>query len=359
MKYMLLVQGEGRGHMTQAIALSQMLTQNGHEIVHTFIGKSDRRVVPQYFVESIPSPVEKIESPNFILDAHNKGLKLGSTILHNALRLNTYRKSLRKIHRAVTEKKPDVFINFYDFLGGFYFRAHRPDNVKHVCVGRQFLTRHPSFIHAQGRPVEKHLFLINTILTSQRCDKFLALSFQPYEPLTKGKVIVAPPLLNPEIKKRPVSHENYLLGYMVNDGYAEEIIHWHRHHRQQETHIFWDRKNMPEVYSPHENITFHQLDSALFSEMLCRCKAYFSTAGFESVCEAMYLQKPVLMVPVKNQYEQQCNAIDAVKNGAGIMSDSFDISLLLDFTKRYRPDGRFRKWEEKAGHIFMEALTNF
>ena len=36
------------------------------------------------------------------------------------------------------------------------------------------------------------------------------------------------------------------------------------------------------------------------------CKAYASTAGFESVCEAMYLGKPILMVPA--HIEQDCNA---------------------------------------------------
>lgn len=49
------------------------------------------------------------------------------------------------------------------------------------------------------------------------------------------------------------------------------------------------------------------------------CKAYASTAGFESICEAMYLGKPVLMVPA--HIEQDCNAYDAMKAGAGIISD--------------------------------------
>lgn len=52
------------------------------------------------------------------------------------------------------------------------------------------------------------------------------------------------------------------------------------------------------------------------------CKAFATTAGFESVCEALYLQKPVLMVPV--HIEQECNAFDATRAGAGIRSDRFD-----------------------------------
>lgn len=50
------------------------------------------------------------------------------------------------------------------------------------------------------------------------------------------------------------------------------------------------------------------------------CRAYATTAGFESVCEAMYLGKPLLMVPA--HIEQDCNAYDAARGGAGIISDS-------------------------------------
>lgn len=46
------------------------------------------------------------------------------------------------------------------------------------------------------------------------------------------------------------------------------------------------------------------------------CRAYATTAGFESICEAMYLGKPVLMVPA--HIEQDCNAHDAMRAGAGL-----------------------------------------
>ncbi len=72
------------------------------------------------------------------------------------------------------------------------------------------------------------------------------------------------------------------------------------------------------------------------------CKAYASTAGFESICEAMYLGKPVLMVPA--HIEQDCNAYDAMKAGAGIISDSFDLQPLLRFVGKYAPNRHFIYW---------------
>ena len=39
------------------------------------------------------------------------------------------------------------------------------------------------------------------------------------------------PLLKEEIKKGIVVHEDFILGYMVNDGYAEDIVSWHKNNK--------------------------------------------------------------------------------------------------------------------------------
>ena len=40
MRFLFIVQGEGRGHLTQALALEEMLTRNGHEIVEVLVGRN-------------------------------------------------------------------------------------------------------------------------------------------------------------------------------------------------------------------------------------------------------------------------------------------------------------------------------
>lgn len=345
--------------MTQAIELSKILNSNGHEVVHTFIGKSKRRVVPDYFFEQIESTAETLSSPNFILDKENKSLDLAKSITHNARFLYKYQKSLHQIHRKVKETNPDVLVNFYDFLGGFYFRIYNPQKLKHVCIGRQFLVLHVEYPFITGREIEKKLYLINNKITSQKCDKYLALSFRPYHPLKFNNVVVVPPLIKEEIRTAQVEKEDFILGYMVNDGYAEEIIAWHKTNPEIKIHCFWDRKNMAQTYVPQTNLVFHQINYDLFSDLMRRCKGYVSTAGFESICEAMYLQKPVLMIPVARQYEQACNAIDAELAGAGIIRDSFDISSLIDFMPKYTPNTTLRSWFDITTSVFLEELTNF
>lgn len=46
MKFLFIVQGEGRGHLTQAITLEEMLLRNGHEVVEVLVGKSSSRTLP-------------------------------------------------------------------------------------------------------------------------------------------------------------------------------------------------------------------------------------------------------------------------------------------------------------------------
>ena len=46
MKVLFIVQGEGRGHLTQAITLEEILRRNGHEVVEVLVGKSNTLRLP-------------------------------------------------------------------------------------------------------------------------------------------------------------------------------------------------------------------------------------------------------------------------------------------------------------------------
>lgn len=358
-KFIFLVQGEGRGHMTQAISLYKLLRDREHEVLHIFIGKSSRRSVPEFFRSAFPVSVEQIDSPNFISDSKNKSIRLIPSIIYNSKYLSTYRKSLKRIDDVINYYKPDAIINFYDFLGGFYNYFYRP-STKFIAIGHQFLTDHPDFEFAKGKPIHKKLFITNNYLNSIGAYKKLALSLMPYEPLRVDSTVVVPPLLRPQLQDLKPENEDFILGYMVNDGYSHEIIDWNRKFPETQLHVFWDKKNEPEVKKVSKNLTFHQLNADKFLNMMAQCKGLVTTAGFESICEAMYLGKPVLMIPVSGQYEQACNAIDAVKAGAGISDDYFNISKLSHFITSFKPKTeKFQNWYNQGADMIVEALTDF
>ena len=357
-KFLFIVQGEGRGHMSQAIGLSQILKQKGHELTHVFIGKSKRRKIPSYFLDHFDCPTETLDSPNFVTDRSNKAIRLGPSIFYNIRFLKKYWNSIVRIDRVVKHEKPDSIICFYDFLGGIYNFLYKPRS-RFFAVGHPFLSSHPQFSFPVKRGIERRLFFINNLLNGLKAHKKIALSFRPYNPLQFGNTVVVPPILREELNKISVTDENYLLCYMVNDGYGFDIIRWHEENPGVEIHCFWDRHGEPETKKIDDTLTFHQIDDIKFLEFLGKCRGLITTAGFESVCEAMYLGKPVLMVPVEGQYEQACNAIDAVLSGAGIQDTNFNISRFLDYLTNdmSNPDS-FKQWHARSEELLLNALMD-
>jgi len=358
MKYLFLVQGEGRGHMTQAISLSEMLRSEGHEIVHVLVGKSKRREIPPFFYQKIKSNVTTFESPNFVVDAKNKKIQMGRSMFLNMFLLGVFIKSLKIIRKTVKETKPDVIVNFYELLGGLYYIFYR-SKIRLFCVGHQFLLLHPKFQFPKGHKMDHWLMNIYTSIISFRSRKLLALSFRSLEDKPKKKLYVVPPLLRPEVTKLNPETKNYILGYMLNSGYAEDIKKWHELNPDTELHFFWDEKDAPEDLQIDAKLAFHKINDAKFLDMMSKCAGFSSTAGFESICEAMYLGKPIMMVPTYGHFEQACNALDASIAGAGFKSDTFNLSALQDYIPKHKDtSAEFRKWADSSKSKFLNLLTS-
>jgi hypothetical protein len=66
---MFVIQGEGRGHLTQAITLYEMLEKLGMEVCCMIIGGDEYKKPPDFFTRQIKVPVISVVSPKF----HKKG----------------------------------------------------------------------------------------------------------------------------------------------------------------------------------------------------------------------------------------------------------------------------------------------
>ena len=140
MKILFIIQGEGRGHLTQALSLRQKLMAEGHEIVGVLVGKSPARRLPDFFLNKIQSPVYPFESPNFLPTAKNKQVSLMRSVLYNVLRLHKYMGSIRYIDRMIRQTDADVVVNFYELLTGLTYLILRPKatmvpEAEHIVVG--------------------------------------------------------------------------------------------------------------------------------------------------------------------------------------------------------------------------------
>lgn len=89
-----------------------------------------------------------------------------------------------------------------------------------------------------------------------------------------------------------------------------------------------------EIFTKHSNekyrvgnINFCPVDNGEFTKSLISCHGLVTGAGFESPAEALYLGKRLICIPMKNQYEQQCNALSLEKMGIQIVWTSLKHNL--------------------------------
>ena len=353
MKMLFIIQGEGRGHLTQALSLRQMLEDEGHRVVGVLVGKSPARRIPDFFTEKIAAPVYPFESPNFLPTAKNKQVNLLKSVGYNVLRLHTYMGSIRYIDRMIKETGADVVVNFYELLTGLTYLFCRPKAMM-VCIAHQYLFLHPDFSFPKLNAVSLSLLKFFTRVTAIGATKKLALSFRKMREVPADKMVVVPPLLRKEVINKTPRKGNYLHGYLLNSGFSEEVKEWHAAHPEVSMHFFWDKKGAGETTRVDSTLSFHQLNDTRFVKYMANAKAYATTAGFESVCEAMYLEKPVLMVPT--HIEQACNAYDASLSGAGAVADRFDLDALLHLSKSHQPNPVFRHWVQQADWLILREF---
>lgn len=354
MKFLFIVQGEGRGHLTQALTLEEHLRNAGHEVVEVLVGKSRNRELPAFFRNKIKAPLFRFESPNFLPSPANRKSNLTGSVLYNLMRLPTFLNSVRIIRRHINESGADVVVNFYELLTGLTYLFCRP-KARHICIGHQYLFLHRDFVFPRVNRVQLAMLKLFTRMTAIGSDRKLALSFHRMRDDRRRHIYVVPPLLRKEVLKMPATAGNYIHGYMLNSGFARQVEQWHKARPEVELRFFWDRKNETSVRQVDPTLSFHPIDDRAFLEQMAGCRAYASTAGFESVCEAMYLGKPVMMVPA--HIEQECNAFDATRCGAGITADGFSLDRLLEFSTTFRPDSRFIFWANSVS-LLVQRLTS-
>lgn len=359
MKYIFIIQGEGRGHLTQAMTMEKLLRSRGHEVVEMLVGKSDTRTLPSFFVNGVNAPVTYFESINFVAASADKRPDALKSVLFNVAISPKFIPSISLIRARIKDSGADVVVNFYELLGTIAYGLTLR-KIPMVCIGHQFL-----FLHEDMRMpefgYEGHLALnLFSRAIATGASKLLALSFRPMP--DDGRIIVVPPLLRQEVLAVHGSPElrdgGYVLGYMLNAGFAEEVKAWHAAHPDVPLRFFWDNAAEAPVKVVDDTLSFYYLDDKEFLRQMAGCRAYASTAGFESICEAMFMGKPLMMVP--SHIEQKCNAYDATRFCAAVEAEKFDLSILLDFVENghYHKDANFPGWAMSAGDVIVRELEN-
>jgi uncharacterized protein (TIGR00661 family) len=78
------------------------------------------------------------------------------------------------------------------------------------------------------------------------------------------------------------------------------------------------------------NITYFPVNQNYFNTSLITCQGIITGGGFETPAEALYLGKKILSIPIRNHYEQECNAAALKKMGVPVVykvDDGFNVII--------------------------------
>lgn len=133
------------------------------------------------------------------------------------------------------------------------------------------------------------------------------------------------PVIRSEIRNLEITDEDFYLVYLP--AYSDEFIlketlkhqniHWKIFSKHSAIHY---QKNNAEVFP---------VDNLKFQAAFANCTGLLTGGGFEGPAEALFLGKKLLSVPMKNQYEQQCNALALEKMGVPVIWHESEFSEKL------------------------------
>ncbi|MEZ5072827.1 MAG: glycosyltransferase family protein [Bacteroidales bacterium] len=350
-----IVQCEGRGHLSQSMALARLLEGQGHEVVAVYAGSEGMGELPGYFREAFGDRLRTFAAPVFLRLPNRQGIRVGATLGINLLRARRYLRAIRMLRRALGEHEPDLVFNFYELVGALALRK-APPGIRRVAVG------HHLFLHLQhypckGMPASRLLFgwLSRLILASS--DRAWALSYQSGE--GREKILVVPPLVRPDFLALPRKRGDRLLAYFLEEGYVWALIAAAHRDPALRADVFVAPATLEQI--PGEQVPpglrLHPLSGPGFREHLARCRGLISTSGFDSLAEAACLGVPVAVVPSKGHFEQRCNARDAEANGFAVVLDSLD-RIPAEALPRFDPTP-FRAWAGRWEEILARELAGY
>ncbi len=121
------------------------------------------------------------------------------------------------------------------------------------------------------------------------------------------------PVIRKEIRRRDYSSKGHYTVYLPSFEH-EKIVPVLRN-IDVEWHLF--SKHCREKQRD-KSVSVFPVDSEVFADSICGCEGVLCNSGFETPSEARFLGKKLLVVPMKGQYEQKCNAAALKKLGAAV-----------------------------------------
>jgi len=287
MKVLYAIQGTGNGHLSRALDIVPMLQQ-----------KVDLDILVSGMQGDLKLPFKvdyQLNGLSFICGKRG-GIDFFKTIKNSSFR--TFRKEMNKIDI----EKYDLIINDFEPLSAWAAKLQ-----KIPCVSLS----HQAAVNAKESPrPKKRDFLGERILKRYApCDSYIGFHFENYNKQ------IHTPVIRKEIRDLKPQNHNYYTVYLPAYG-DKKLIAFFSQFPNTKWQIFSKHNSKKQT---HKNITIEPVSNKAFIKSFENCDGIICGAGFETPAEALFLEKKLLVIPMKNQYEQKCNAAALKKLGVPVL----------------------------------------
>jgi uncharacterized protein (TIGR00661 family) len=339
------------GHAMRSRVILEHLVAAGHELTIMASGRA------QDFLGKRFAGVTKIHGFHMITEENR--IHIGKTIWSNVLQGTAgVPKNIAAYFDLITSFRPTMVISDFESWAYLYARTHRLpllsiDNMQ--IINR--CTHGPDILADDRASFEVARAFVKSKLPF--CDEYLITTFF-YPPIRKEKTKLFPPILRPEILagKKKARRGDHLLVYQTAEGNEALVLALAK--SGVPCRIYGMRRTITED-EVEGNLTYRPFGEERFIEDMATSRAVIAGGGFTTMGEAVYLQKPMLSVPIAQQFEQVMNARYLEKEGYGRFARTLDepgvVQSFLDAIPAC--EEKLAGYQQDGNTLILGALDEF
>src|ERR1700712_1799472 len=288
MKILFAIQGTGNGHISRAREIAPLLQQYGE--LDLLISGTEAEM-------ALTQPI-KYQYHGFSFVFGNKGGvdKWATYKLMNLPQL------WKDIH-SIPLKQYDLIVNDFEPVTAWACRLQKVESVSlsHQC----------SFVSPNTpRPDHRNFVAEQLLKYYSPTDHHIGFHFDRYADF------IHTPVIRSGIRSLDPKNKGHYTVYLP--AYDDKTLVKYLSQVNVPWQIFSKRQKTSYTQG---NVTVNPVNNEAFNQSMANCEGLLTGGGFEGPAEALFLQKKVLMIPMKDQYEQQCNAQAASKLGVPVIHD--------------------------------------
>lgn len=280
------IQGTGHGHISRAREILPLLSEEADVDV----------LISGYNCQMKLENIHVMNRRGLSLAYDSKG---SVSYLQTALKLNPIR--FLKDVKTLSITSYDLIISDYEPVSTW-----AASSAGIPCVG---MSHQSAFLSKKSpRPAKQSMFAEQILKRFAPTDHPIGFHFLRYDSF------IEPPIIRKQIRELSPYITDHITVYLPAFDHETLASIFRRC-----GHIKW------EIFSPlcdqkytRGNVTVQPVGNEPFLESLESSTGVLTSAGFETCAEAMYLGKKLMVVPIRNQYEQLCNAAALSKMGVPV-----------------------------------------